>query len=71
MKFQNGLYICIYTVYMRFSDFVYIQYIYNLERYKTDIFQYFWLRLLQINNDFKICIYDIYNFCIYNVYICI
>ena len=69
MKFENDLYICIYTVYMKFWDFVYIHvYIQSWALHNWHI-PIFWLKFLHINNDFQICIYDIYTFCIYNVYI--
>ena len=70
MKFENDLYICryIYSVYEILRFCIYTVYIqpWALHMTYSNIFR---LRFLQSNNDFQICIYDIYTFCIYNGYI--
>ena len=62
------VYMYIYSVYEILRFCIYTVYIqpWALHMTYSNIFR---LRFLQSNNDFQICIYDIYTFCIYNVYI--
>ena len=65
MKFENGLYICIYTLYMKFCDFVYIHvYIQHWALQNWD----FPILIAEININ-CLSVYMIYTIFVYMMYI--